>query len=98
MHPSTHHRGRYARKDLVSKITSIAEKFAPSSMWFLQTMTEVAAPSLPLRTAALAGTRDGPPAALRRAPSVRPSHSRDRPAPIGVSALTGEQLGLGPGG
>jgi hypothetical protein len=52
MHPSTHHRGRYARKDLVSKITSIAEKFAPSSMWFLQTMTEVGAPSL--RTAALA--------------------------------------------
>ena len=92
MHPSTHHRGRYARKDLVSKITSIAEKFAPSSMWFLQTMTEVAAPSL--RTAALAGTRDGlPHCALRR-----PSHSRDRPAPIGVSALTGEQLGLGPGG
>jgi hypothetical protein len=53
----------------VSKITSIAEKFAPSSMWFLQTMTEVGAPSL--RTAALAGTRDGLPAALRTVPSVR---------------------------
>ena len=34
-------RDEYIRSDLVSKVTQLAERFAPDNMWFIQTMNAV---------------------------------------------------------
>lgn len=34
-------RDEYIRSDLVSRITQLAERFAPDNQWFLQTMNAV---------------------------------------------------------
>ena len=34
-------RDEYIRSDLVSKVTQLAERFAPDNLWFIQTMNAV---------------------------------------------------------
>ena len=34
-------RDEYIRSNLVSKVTQLAERFAPDNMWFIQTMNAV---------------------------------------------------------
>ena len=36
-----HTRDEYIRSDLVSKVTQLAERFAPDNLWFIQTMNDI---------------------------------------------------------